>query len=193
MVLLNAEKLAEVRRRLSDISWWMRCTAETIARQANKEDLTTGRFWQGRHWAQLLIDKASILACADYVDLNPVRAALADRPENSDFTGAKDRIDDFQNRSLARTIKAIRYCLRNLNKQATASNNLSQRLTQGVVQKYNNSTDKRARHRHKNSDKKPLGDPKITPIDNQIRQAIKHQAAKMEARFCFTALPVGVR
>ena len=41
MVLLNAEKLSEVRRRLSDISWWMGCKAETIARQANKEDQTT--------------------------------------------------------------------------------------------------------------------------------------------------------
>ena len=55
MVLLNAEKLSEVRRRLSDISWWMRCTAKTIASQANKEDQTTGRFWQGRYRAQLLL------------------------------------------------------------------------------------------------------------------------------------------
>jgi len=91
MVLLNAEKLAKVRQRLSDISWWMRCTAETIARQANKEDQTTGRFWQGRYRAQLLLDEASILACAAYVE-------LADRPENSDFTGAKDRLDDLKQR-----------------------------------------------------------------------------------------------
>ena len=84
-ILLNAQKLGEVRRRLSDISWWMRCTAENIARQANKEDRTTGRFWQGRYRAQILLDEASILACAAYVDLNPIRAALADRPENSEF------------------------------------------------------------------------------------------------------------
>lgn len=97
-ILLNAQKLGEVRRRLSDISWWMRCTAENIARQANKEDRTTGRFWQGRYRAQILLDEASILACAAYVDLNPIRAALADRPENSEFTGARDRIDDLKAR-----------------------------------------------------------------------------------------------
>ena len=96
MVLLLPAKLAEVRRRLSDISWWMRCTAENIARRANKEDQTSGRFWQGRYRAQLVLDEASLLACAAYVDLNPIRAAMAATPETSQFTGAKDRIDDLK-------------------------------------------------------------------------------------------------
>ncbi|MBC8355695.1 MAG: hypothetical protein H8E66_27265 [Planctomycetes bacterium] len=99
MVTGNAERLAEVRRRLSDVSWWMRCTAENIARRANKEDQCTGRFWEGRYKAQLLLDEASLLACAAYVDLNPVRAALAKSLEDSEYTGAKDRIDDLKERS----------------------------------------------------------------------------------------------
>ena len=99
MVTTDAERLAEIRKRLSDVSWWMRCTAENIARRANKEDECTGRFWEGRFRAQLILDEPSLMACATYVDLNPVRAAMAKTPEESEFTGAKDRIDDLKQRA----------------------------------------------------------------------------------------------
>ena len=92
----DRQKVKELRKRLSDISWWMRFTAEKIARQANREDRCTGRFWQGRFSAVPILDEASLLACAIYVDLNPIRAAMAETPEQSEFTGAKDRIDDLK-------------------------------------------------------------------------------------------------
>ena len=95
-IVNDPEKLAERRRRLSDISWWMRCTAETIAYQSNREDNVTGHFWEGRYRSQCLLDEASVLACAAYVDLNPIRAAMAETLETSRFTGAKDRIDDLR-------------------------------------------------------------------------------------------------
>ena len=96
MITNDSNRLIEIRRRLSDISWWMRAIAENIARRSNKEDECSGRFWEGRYKAQLLLDEASLLACAAYVDLNPVRAAMAKTPEESEFTGAKDRIDDMK-------------------------------------------------------------------------------------------------
>lgn len=96
MLTSNAEKIAELRLRLSDISWWMRMTAEKIARRANQEDDCKGRFWEGRFKAQLLLDEAAVLACAIYVDLNPIRAAMAESLEDSHFTGVNDRIEDLK-------------------------------------------------------------------------------------------------
>ncbi len=66
------KRIAEVRTRLSDISWFMRTLSEPIARMANKEDECTGSFWEGRYKATRILDEASLLACCMYVDLNPI-------------------------------------------------------------------------------------------------------------------------
>ena len=89
----NAERIAEIRRRMSDISWFMRALSEPIARLANRQDECTGRFWEGRFRAQRIVDEAGLLACSMSVDLKPVRAALAESPEQSEFTSAYDRIE----------------------------------------------------------------------------------------------------
>ena len=92
-LMADQKRMEQYRQRLADISWLMRQLAEHVAIKANKEDECTGRFWEGRFKSQPLLDEAAVLACAAYVDLNPVRAAIADTPEESDYTSVQDRIE----------------------------------------------------------------------------------------------------
>jgi hypothetical protein len=95
------ERIAELRKRLCSLSWFMGRLNEFIARAANKEDNVKGRFWESRFKCQVLLDDAAIAACMVYVDLNPIRAGLAASPEESDFTSIQERIRAWHNQSLS--------------------------------------------------------------------------------------------
>ena len=82
----------EYRKRLMCISDFMQLLNQYIARQANIEDNVTGHFWQARFKSQALLDERALLTCMAYVDLNPIRAAMAQTPETSDYTSIQERI-----------------------------------------------------------------------------------------------------
>ncbi|WJG10663.1 transposase [Aliiglaciecola sp. LCG003] len=86
------ETVKVYRGRLYDISWFMRDLNEYIAREANKEDGCTGRFWEGRFKSQALLDEGAILTCMAYVDLNPIRAKMSKSIETASHTSIQKRI-----------------------------------------------------------------------------------------------------
>ncbi|MCB1629517.1 MAG: hypothetical protein KDI48_17440, partial [Xanthomonadales bacterium] len=84
--LCQPERIAQIRQRLASVSEFMKCLNEHIARLANLEDGCTGRFWEGRFKCQRLLDEQAVLSAMVYVDLNPIRAAMAPDLESSDYT-----------------------------------------------------------------------------------------------------------
>jgi hypothetical protein len=100
-IVNNSEKLATLRNRLSDISWWMRLLCQNIAQRANREDGEIGKFFQARYRAVRILDDTATLACSAYIDLNLVRAGMARTIDNSEHTSAQLRARDLQTQEVS--------------------------------------------------------------------------------------------
>jgi hypothetical protein len=90
--LVDFEHMTKISKRLSSISWFMKCLVEPLARIANREDGATGRFWQGRFSSIKVLDQRAALETAIYVDLNPIKAGKCTTLEESDYTSIAARI-----------------------------------------------------------------------------------------------------
>ena len=97
--------MAEIRRRLGDLGWFMKCLKEPLARIANQEDGCTGAFWEGRYKSIAVMDEEGLLATAAYIDLNPVAAGIATTPEDSAHTSLRARITHCQANGTAETLR----------------------------------------------------------------------------------------
>jgi len=99
-IIADKVKLKCYRKRLGSLSWFMARLNEPLAKQSNREDYCTGRFWEGRYSSQALLDEAAVFSCMCYVDLNPVRAKITDKLATSDNTSVKHRLDALQRDSI---------------------------------------------------------------------------------------------
>ena len=99
-LLASPARIAELRKRLCSLSWFMGRLNEFIARMANTEDKVKGRFWESRFKCQALLDDISTITCMVYADLNLVRAGIANTPEDSDFTSIQERIRAWQRENM---------------------------------------------------------------------------------------------
>jgi hypothetical protein len=79
-------------RRLFDVSEFMRNVESDYARWHNRRFGRKGQLWADRFKSNLLESARALQAVALYVELNPLRARLAQRPEQYPFSSARLRL-----------------------------------------------------------------------------------------------------
>ena len=99
----------------------------------------------------------------------------------ADEEGESVETYDPQDRSLAKKMRALRKCMRQLHKYAKRDDGLLHALSQALVQRYDNQTDKRSRYRAKNSDKKPLGNPTVRQMTTEEREKLRKHDQEIAA------------
>ncbi len=102
----NVTWVAETRKRLSSLGWFMKCLKEPLARLANKQDECTGAFFEGRFKSIAILDEESLLSVCAYIDLNPVAAGIAPTPEASEHTSVKARVEHVKTSGRTEDLKA---------------------------------------------------------------------------------------
>ena len=90
--LSNSDRIRELRDRLSNPSWLMRQLCQYMGIRCNAEDEMRGHFWEARFGMKRLLDEEAVLACLAYVDLNPIRASLADDLESYRHVSIGERL-----------------------------------------------------------------------------------------------------
>ena len=76
----------------------MKCLKEPLSRLANRQDKTSGTFFESRFKSVAILDEEALLAISVYIDLNPVAAKVAETPETSDYTSHQFNNDSSMSR-----------------------------------------------------------------------------------------------
>jgi len=69
----------------------MKRVAGRQTRYVNKLEKRTGTLWEGRYKSSPISADSYLMACSRYIELNPVRACLADHPENYQWSSYAEK------------------------------------------------------------------------------------------------------
>lgn len=121
------------------------------------------------NWSILAMAAAELFALKEQLE-----------PRSSKHCGRRKSIDPVK-RSLAKTMRAIRWCLRNLDKTPEPGLDLAARLRCAVTDGYQRRSSKRPRYRPPNPDKKAMGDPKLRPMTKDEIKILKNSGPLLAA------------
>ncbi|WP_027183267.1 transposase [Desulfovibrio inopinatus] len=79
---VTAASLERCRRKWASLSEFMREVKQTFSRYYNKRHDRRGYFWGERFKSVVVQDGRTLVHCLAYIDLNPIRAGLVQRPED---------------------------------------------------------------------------------------------------------------
>ena len=137
--------------------------------KANLRCRNSGRVYAELDWS------LQAMACAELVALREqLTHAAQRRAKRASKYNPKQR-------SLANTMRALRTGMRQLHQESDPGKDVFSQLAKAVVQQYHNHTDKKARYRPPNPDKKPLGDPIITKLTREARAKLAQLTEKLAA------------
>ena len=161
--VLNRQKLtAKQIIRFYEMRWGIEVEFRGLKQTVDKHKLRC------RNSDRLLVELDWSLRAMAVAELLALREQIVPEPD-----GSSDGNYDPKERSLANTMRALRTCMRNLHKFPQPGDGLLYQLSRALVQTYNHGTDKRARYRPKNPDKKPLGNPTVRKLNAEERERLR--------------------
>ncbi|MDT8321992.1 MAG: transposase [Xanthomonadales bacterium] len=77
------------------VSIMMQSLGRRYVRHINKKYDRTGSLWEGRYRSTLVDSENYLLACYRYIELNPVRARIVERPEDYPWSSFKHHVNEY--------------------------------------------------------------------------------------------------
>jgi len=167
-VLQREELTVQAAARFYEMRWGIEVEFRGLKQTLERAKL------RSRNEQRLLVELGwSILAMA----VAELLALKEQQKKTASKSGQQAQPPDPAKRSLAGTMRALRTCMKNLTEAPKPGHDLASRLRAAVTDSYRRSKPKRARYRPPNPDKKPLGDPKVRPVDELEKQKLQAMAA----------------